>query len=129
MSPFLQCLYDSIKLLIISGLLHFRFIQLLAELCYRSIFLTQDCPYCKSTCITFYLKCLFEIQQHQNWLFRDFLLQQIEDFLSLFCPVKRLVSLLHCIHHWCTNSTKIPDEFSEETSQSMKTFHLKDILR
>jgi hypothetical protein len=128
-SPFLQCLNNSIKLLVIRGVFHFFFIQLLTEVCYHPVFLAQDCPYCKSTCITFYLKCLFEIRQHQNWLFRDFLLQQIKSFLSLLCLVKRFVYLLHYVHHWCTNSTEIPDEIPVETSQSMKTSNFKDTLR
>jgi hypothetical protein len=71
MSPFLQCLNDSIKLLVISGVLHFNFIQLLTEVCYRPVFLTQDCPDCKSTCIAFHLKCFSEIWQHQNWSFSN----------------------------------------------------------
>jgi hypothetical protein len=129
MPPFLQCLHDSIQLLIISGVLHFRFIQLLAEVCYRSVFLTQDCPNCKSACIAFHLKCLLEIWQHQNWSFCDLPLQHIKTIFSLFCLVKRLVSFLHCVHHCCTNSTKIPDEFSVETSQSVKTSHLENILQ
>jgi hypothetical protein len=129
MSPFFQCLNNNIELLVIRGVFHFHFIQLPAEVCYRPIFLAQDCPYCKSACITFYLKCLHKIQQHQNWLFRNFLLQQIEDFISLFYPVKRLVSLLHFVHHRCTNSTKILDELPVETSQSVKTSHLKYTLQ
>jgi hypothetical protein len=127
-SPLLQCLDNSIEFLIIRGVFYLGFIHLIAEICYRPVFLTQDCPYFKSTCITFYLICLCKIKQHQNWLFCDFPLQQIEAFLSLLCPVKRLVSLLHCVHHRCTNSTKIPDELPVETSQSMKNSHLKDVL-
>jgi hypothetical protein len=128
MSPFLQCLDNSIELLVIRGLFHFFFIQLLVEVCYQPIFLAQDCPYFKSTCITFYLKCLFEIRQQQNWLFHDFPFQQIESFLSLFHPVKIFVSLIHYFHHRCTNSTENPDELLVETSQSMKTSNFKDIF-
>jgi hypothetical protein len=129
MPPLLQHLYDSIKLLVICGVFHLCLFQLLAEICNRSVLLTQDCSYGKPTCVTLYLKCLLEIQQHQNWLFRDLSLQQVESLLSLYCPVKRLMALLHCIHHCCANPTKILDEFSVETSQTMKTSHLENISR
>jgi hypothetical protein len=128
MPLFLQCLNNSIELLVIRGAFHFCFIQLLAEVCHRHVFLAQDCPYCKSTCITFYLKCVFKIRQHQNWVFHDFPFQQIEAFLSLFYPVKIFMSLIHCVHHRCTNSAKILDELLVETSQSVKNSHLKDIF-
>jgi hypothetical protein len=129
MPPFLQCLNDSIELLVISGVLHFHFIHLLAEIRYRPVFLTQDCPDCKSTCIAFHLECLSKIWQHQNCSFRNLPLQQIKNFLGFFYPVKRLMSFLHYVHHRYTNFTEIPDEFSIESSQSMKTSHLKYILR
>jgi hypothetical protein len=129
MPPLFQCLYDSIKILIIRGVFQFRLVQLLTEICNWSVFLTQDLSYGKPTRITFYLKCFLKIRQHQNWLFRDLLLQQIESLLSLCCPVKRLMPLLHCIHHCCANSTEISDEFSVETSQTMKTSDLKYVPR
>jgi hypothetical protein len=129
MPPLLQCLYDSIKFLIIRGVLQFRLIQLLVEICNWSVLLAQDRSYGKSACITFHLKCLQEIRQHQHWSFPDLLLQQIESLFSLGCPMKSLMPLLHCVHHRCTNPTEIFDEFSVETSQTMKTSHLENISR
>jgi hypothetical protein len=127
--PLFQCLYDSIELLIIRGLFLFHLIQLLTEVCYRSVFLTQDYSDCKSACIAFHLKCFLKIRQHQNWLFCNLPFQQFEALLSLISLVKRFMPLLHGVHHRCANSTEIPDEFLVETSQSMKTSHLKYILR
>jgi hypothetical protein len=125
--PFIQCLYDGIELFIICGVFLFCLFQLIAEIFNRPVFLAQDCSYGKPTCITFYLECFLKIWQHQDWLLYNLSSQQIETLLSLFHPVKIFMSFLHYIHHCCTNSTEILDEFSVETSQSMKNPHLKYI--
>jgi hypothetical protein len=113
--PFLQGLNYSIKLFIICGVLSLSRIQLLIEICNWSIILAQYCSNCNSTCITSHLKCLSKIWQDQNWSLYYLLLQYIEYPLSLLCPFKILVPLLHCIHHWCTNSTEISTELPVET--------------
>jgi hypothetical protein len=125
MSPFLQGLNYGIKLLVICELFSLGLIQLLTEVGNRSIILTQNCFYCNSTCITSHLKCLFKIRQDQNWSFYYLFLQYIEAPFGLLRPFKRIVLLLHCIHHWCTNPTDVSDELSIETCQSVKSPYIK----
>jgi hypothetical protein len=114
-SPFIQGLNYSIKFFIICRVLSLSLIQLLIEICNWFIILAQDCSNCNSTCITFHLKCLPEISQDQNWSSCYLLLQYIEAPLGLLCPFKKLVPLLHCIHHSCTNFTEISNELPIET--------------
>jgi hypothetical protein len=127
MPPLFQCLYDSIKFFVVCGVFQLCLIQLLTEICNWSVLLTQDRSYGKATCITFHLECLLKIWQHQHWLLCDLSLQQIESLLSLGCPMKSLMLLLHYVHHCCTNSTEIPNELSVETSQTMETSQIKNI--
>jgi hypothetical protein len=70
-----------------------------------------------------------ENQATPNWLLCYLSLQQIEAPFSLCCPMKNFMPLLHCVHHCGANSTKIPNEFSVETSQTMETPYLKNIPR
>ena len=129
MSPFLQCLCDCIKFFVICWVLDLRFIQFLTKVCDWLVVLSQDHSNCKSTHITLDLECLAKIWQNQNWLLSDLLLQQIETLLCFLCPVKRFMSFLHRIHHWCTNSTEISDEFSIEAIQTMEALNFKHSLR
>jgi hypothetical protein len=116
MSPFIQRLYDHIEFFVIRGVLNLRFIQFFAEVCDRPVILAQDLSNCISTRITLDLECLTKIRQNQNWLLSDLLLQQVETLLCFLCPVKRFMSFLHRIHHWCANSIEISYEFVVEGS-------------
>jgi hypothetical protein len=124
-SPLLQGLNYGIKLLVIHGVFSLGLIHLLTEIGNMFIILAHNFSYCNSTRITPHLKFLFKIRQDQNWSLCDFLLQYIEAPLGLFCPFKRLVLLLHCIHNGCTNSIEVSDELPIETCQSMKAPYLK----
>jgi hypothetical protein len=80
----------------------------------------KTAPMAKPLASHFTWNVFMKIWQHKDCLLCNLSSQQIETLLSLFHPVKIFMSFLHCIHHCFTNSTKIPDEFSVETSQSMK---------
>jgi hypothetical protein len=129
MSPLLQGLTYGIQFLIIRGVFSLGIIHILTEIGNRSIILAQNYSNCNSTCITSHLKCLFKIQQDQNWSFCYLLLQYIEAPLRFLCPFKRLVLLLHFIHHWSTNSIEVSDELPIEACQSMEASYLKHTLR
>lgn len=129
MSPFPQRLYDCIEFFVIRGVLNLCFIHFFNEVCDQPTILAQDHSNCKSTRVTPDLECLAKIRQNQNWLLSDLLLQQIEALLCFLHPVKILMSFLHRIHHWCTNSTEVSDKFPVEASQTMEASYFKYALR
>ena len=120
MSPLLQGLYNSIKLLIIKKIFPFCIIQLLTKESNNFSFLTSYRSTCTTTCITFYLKYFIKIRQSQNRKFGNLMFQSFKTLVCSMCPLEILFVSSHSLSHRITNNIETPYKLSIQTSQTMK---------
>jgi hypothetical protein len=120
-SPFLQILNYSIKLLIINKIL-IRIIKIFTKIGNKFTFFTQTISNGIATSITIYLKYLVETCKHQNKPLYKFLIQHIKKISYSYSPLKLFSIPSHYFNYRCTNTIETFDNFFIRTFQTMKRY-------
>ena len=85
--------------------------------------LHQDCSHGIVTCISLYLKLLFQIWKYKHWCCTDSLFQCIKGFLFLASPFKSKFNTFQSMS-WRCNGRKVRNELSPILGCSQETYNL-----